>query len=233
VSSAAQALAQEFAELHLHLKSDDHPDASAQRLVDLACQVVPGCTWAGITSWPKKSSPITTASSPDFPLVVDALQYSLEEGPCMSAAAETWTSWAPDLSTETRWPRFTAAVLEESPVRGALGYHLAGVPGRHALNLYSDRADVFDQETLAAGALFATHAGVLMAHARTTHEANQLQGAVESNRLIGTAVGLLMATHDMPRDAAFDALKRTSSYLNRKVRDIAADVTTTRVLPRT
>ncbi|MCW2818018.1 MAG: hypothetical protein JWR42_805 [Marmoricola sp.] len=232
MTSPAQALAQEFAELHLHLKSDAHPDASAQRLVDLVCQVVPGCRWAGITSWPENASPHTAACSPDFPLIVDAIQYSLEEGPCMSAAAETWTSWAPDLTAETRWPRFTAAVLAQSPVRGALGYHLPGTPGRHALNLYSDRPDVFDQEAVAAGALFATHAGVLMAHARTTHEANKLEGALESNRLIGTAVGLLMATHDIPREAAFEALKRTSSYLNRKVRDIAVDVTTTRKLPR-
>ncbi len=81
--------------------------------------------------------------------------------------------------------------------------------------------------------------GELLARVRTAHElhrlrereitsahsrAGQLRNALDSNRSIGTATGILMMTHRLPAAQAFALLTRASQDSNRKLRDVAADV---------
>ena len=61
--------------------------------------------------------------------------------------------------------------------------------------------------------------------------AGQLRTAVESNRRIGAAVGVLMVRYGLTEERAFDALRRTSNTSNRKLRDVADDVLFTGSLP--
>jgi AmiR/NasT family two-component response regulator len=58
-----------------------------------------------------------------------------------------------------------------------------------------------------------------------------MRAGLESNRAIGTAVGMLMANHRLTAATAFQLLVAASQHSNRKLRDIAADVTITRRLP--
>ena len=63
--------------------------------------------------------------------------------------------------------------------------------------------------------------------------ARNLHIAVATNRQIGTAVGILMAENKINSDEAFELLTTASHTQRRKLRDIAAEVTTTTgVLPR-
>ena len=55
-------------------------------------------------------------------------------------------------------------------------------------------------------------------------EAVSLAAGLESNREIGTAIGLLMAAHGLSADEAFDTLRRASSHLNRKLATIAREI---------
>ena len=86
----------------------------------------------------------------------------------------------------------------------------------------------------------------LLARVRATHElarlretavetaetkAEQIRAALDSNRVIGTAVGIVMATYRLTAQQGFDLLVKASQHSNRKLRDIAADVTATRTLP--
>ena len=59
----------------------------------------------------------------------------------------------------------------------------------------------------------------------------QIRAALDSNRVIGTAVGIVMATYQLTAQQAFQLLVAASQHSNRKLRDIAADVTTTGRLP--
>ena len=59
----------------------------------------------------------------------------------------------------------------------------------------------------------------------------QIRAGLESNRIIGTAIGILMTNHRLPAAPAFQLLVGASQHSNRKLRDIAADVTTTGRLP--
>ena len=60
--------------------------------------------------------------------------------------------------------------------------------------------------------------------------AENLRHALESNREIGVAVGVLMHQHRITREQAFDLLRVASQDTNRKLADVAADVADTGVL---
>jgi ANTAR domain len=58
-----------------------------------------------------------------------------------------------------------------------------------------------------------------------------LERAVQSNREIGVAMGILMAREMCTQSQAFNRLRTASQQLNRKLRDIADDVKRTGQLP--
>lgn len=227
----AADLAVEFLALNDYLHGSGDQQAARQRLVELASTAVSGCEWAAITSWPAGREPRTLVSTGEVAQAVDDLQYRLGDGPCLTASGDDAPVWAPDLAAETRWPSFCAATQAETPVRGVLSFHLADEPHRGALNLYADEPDAFDAQAVNTGALFATHARVLMIHAAAANQAHHLTQALSSSRQIGAAVGILMAAHKVTADDAFEMLRHTSQHLNRKLRDIADDVTQTGQLP--
>ncbi len=55
-------------------------------------------------------------------------------------------------------------------------------------------------------------------------EVSQLKGALQSNRRIGMAMGLVMGQLGVADDEAFDALRQISQNTNRKLRDVADDI---------
>ena len=86
----------------------------------------------------------------------------------------------------------------------------------------------------------------LLARVRTNYELHQLrEGAVkiaqgraeqirrglDSNRVIGTAIGIVMATYRLTAEQAFRLLTTASQNTNSKLRDIAVAVTDTGTLP--
>jgi hypothetical protein len=60
--------------------------------------------------------------------------------------------------------------------------------------------------------------------ARTRKEIAELKEALRTRTVIGQATGLLMATLNQTADDAFAELVKRSSYTNRKVRHIAAEI---------
>jgi signal transduction histidine kinase/DNA-binding response OmpR family regulator len=61
----------------------------------------------------------------------------------------------------------------------------------------------------------------------------QLRQALQTNRTIGTAVGIVMSRYELDTQRAFQVLVRTSQQNNRKLHDIAAEVVSTGALPGT
>ncbi len=60
---------------------------------------------------------------------------------------------------------------------------------------------------------------------------NDLRTALDSNRVIGTAMGLLISSHRLNSASAFQLLVRCSQRTNRKLRDVAVDVLDSGSLP--
>ena len=224
-------LALEFRYLNDILRAGGTPADARQRLVKLACSALPECHAAGITARPDDAPARSLAYEGEDAIELDRLQHELTEGPCLEAARHDGPVRSLDLSMETRWPSFCEAAVRQSPVRGVLSFHITDHPVPTALNLYTRRPGAFGDEALSLGALFATHASVLMAHADSSHRAATLKTALITSRQIGAAVGILMAAHRMTEPEAFDLLRRTSNHLNRKLRDLAEEVTQTGELP--
>jgi len=98
-----------------------------------------------------------------------------------------------------------------------------------ALNLYSRTPRAFDAESEEIGLVFASHAAVALAGAE--HEEN-LRAGMLTRDLIGQAKGILMERHKLTADQAFDLLARASQVLNRKLFDIAVELTDTGTVPQ-
>lgn len=100
-----------------------------------------------------------------------------------------------------------------------------------ALNLYSKRPEAFDEHGRAVAAALAAHAAVAISHSRQRERADNLEKALESNREIGIAIGILMARGLSTREEAFDALRHASQHLHVKLHNIATAVANTGELP--
>jgi GAF domain-containing protein len=96
-----------------------------------------------------------------------------------------------------------------------------------ALNLYSSKPAAFAEQSLSVLDHLATHSAIALAKAGARDEAAQLRCALESNRRIGVAIGIIMATYKTTETQGFDLLRIASQHSHRKLRDIADDVITT------
>lgn len=195
-----------------------------QVIVDSALRVVDGCDRAaiGILEGDHFRSAATTD---DVMVLIDMLQDDLNEGPCLEASTDQVWQLDNDLTDGSPWPRLAEKVLAQTPVRGMLAIPLVENNRRSgALNLFADRADAFTEASTEAAAILAAFASVAISNAKVSARAGQLAEGMATNREIGAAVGILMATHKISSDEAFAVLSRASQRLNRKLRDIAAGI---------
>jgi GAF domain-containing protein len=225
-------LAEIFAEIARELQAEKSPEEVLQRIVTVAVEIVEGCDHAGISIVHRHHRVDTPAASDDVPIAVDAIQYETRQGPCLEAIESHESYLIDDLSTEDRWPAFSRRCAEETGVLSMLSMRLFVEEDTiGALNMYSRQADAFDEHARAVGAVLAAHAAVAITTSRVRERAENLEKALESNREIGIAVGILMARGPQSREQAFDALRRASQHLHVKLRDVAGTVAETGELP--
>ena len=202
-------------------------DVLLTRVADYAVRAIPGADGAGLTLLESDRAD-TIVTSAAFVRQVDDIQYSIGEGPCISAAAQGETMRSGSLGGDSRWPRF-------GPRAGRLGVHSvlslpliapAGVVG--AMNVYARAKDVFDQRAEDLGEIFAVPAAVAVhnAHilAQAVRLAGQLQGALETRSVIDQAIGILRSRGGGTTSEAFDRLRHRSQTGHIKVAVVAAAI---------
>jgi len=74
------------------------------------------------------------------------------------------------------------------------------------------------------GIILAAFASVALAAVGSQHRAESLSWGLDSNREIGKAVGLMMAFHKIPDDAAFEILRKASQDMNLKLTEVGRQV---------
>jgi hypothetical protein len=224
-------LAAQFAGVARALHAEPTTEGTLARICELAVSVVDGCDHAGITVV-RRGRPETVAASDDVPAKVDVLQYQTRQGPCLDAITEHRTFRSHDLAAESRWPRFAQRAAGRTGIRSMLAYRLfTDQDTLGALNLYAGKPRAFADDVLPVGAVFASHAAMAFAQAREHDQIAHLEQAMTSNRVIGTAIGLLMAHRQLSSDEAFELLRTTSQLSNRKLRDLADHVVRSGDLP--
>jgi len=204
-----------------------------KELVDFAARVVPHAIGVGLTLVRGSSEPMTLAASNELASIVDAIEYECGEGPCLDAIEYDDITVANDLAHDERWPKFVERSVRETTVRSMFGTRifLSGTD-RGALNFYADEAGAFDQLDIGIGAMLSTIASVALQHSIEQRRRVNLEIALESSRVIGMAMGIIMSSQLVTADQAFDVLRRLSQETNRKLRDVALDVAETGALPQ-
>jgi PAS domain S-box-containing protein len=201
---------------------------SAQEVLDQAVraarQAVPGAEQASISLVAEDGALQSPSSTGELASHCDAAQCELGEGPSLQALWDGRLQVIEDLSTETRWPAWTAQA-QALGAGSVLACQLAtprGVLG--TLNLYSSRPHAFDSTATALVPVLVAQVGIALA--RVNNEAN-LRAAIQSRQLIGQAVGILMERHRLGPAAAFDLLVKASQSSQLKLREIALRVNET------
>jgi ANTAR domain/GAF domain len=226
------ALIAQLNELVYAMHEDQDGGIKVPRVVQFAAAAVPGADHAAISMASDGHQPKTIAATGELPVLVDKIQYDLDEGPCMQALIQSDLVWANDLTTDQQWPQFAPRAVEATGVQSMASYRLYLTQDRRAaLNLYATTPHVFDRLALGVGAIFASYASLTLLNDLHQDRIMHLERALESSREIGTAVGILMARELCTADQAFDMLRIASQHTHRKLRDIAAAVKETGTLP--
>jgi GAF domain-containing protein len=223
----ATDIAAGVSELHDVLLSTQSIEDFVQELAVQAAQLIADSLSCGITLR-RGTQHETVACSDELAGRVNGLQYSLGEGPCLTALADGRPAHSTDLTAEPRWPQFAAAAVAIG-VRSALSLPLIAqeqVIG--ALNLYARGPDAFGPAQTRLAEKFAENAaGALALGQRLVSYASltgQLRAALDSRAVIDQAVGIIMGQERWTQDRAFAALRTASQNLNVKLRALAEEI---------
>lgn len=213
--------------LALHEAPDS--EETVERVVDFAKAAV-GCDDAGVLLVHTRRRIETAAATSDTVARAHDLQVELDEGPCLDALEDPSGIYAvQDTTTDERWPRWSAEVAELG-YRSVVSVPLATTARRYgSLNVYSAKPDAFDEDDVAVTLVIARHASVALAGTRNLEG---LRKAMDARKIIGMAMGLVMARYELEPDRAFDVLRRYSQHHNVKLRDVAQLVVDRRGLPQ-
>ncbi len=183
---------------------------------------VVGFDHVGITVMHRDGTFETKAATDQVVWELDDLQYSMDEGPCVSAMRDEELVQAPNIQHEQRWPRYVPEAVKRTGLQAQLAVHLeANGKTLGGLNLYSTRSASIEPNAAQAAEFFATHAALALARARRE---SALNAAIASRQEIGMAIGLTMARFGIDGERAFQYLLRASSTSEVKVRDIAREI---------
>ena len=154
----------------------------------------------------------------DVARTLNELQNELGEGPTFTALTDRATVVVNDLGAELRWPRFVQAATSHG-VRCLMVFRLfveREVLG--VLTIYGPTPNMFSEESVAVGEIFAQHAAVALAGAAAQE---QMQAAIASRDVIGQAKGILMARDKITGLQAFATLVKASQEVNLKLTAVA------------
>lgn len=218
MSQVARALREEHGDV----------DATLRQITAWAVQIVPGAQECGISYVLGRSRVEPRAPTGDLARDVDVVQQRLGHGPCLDAVWQQDLVRVDDVGADRRWPQFARQASQLGA--GSLLCLRLFVAGNtlSALNCYARTPGAFDERSQQIGRVFASHAAVALAGA--THE-EHLRAAVHSRDVIGQAKGIVMERYKLTADQAFGVLTRASQETNRKVVDIATELTHTGAVP--
>jgi len=196
-----------------------------------ATLIVSGCDRASLLVR-RDGRYVTVGATDSIARRIDDMERAATDGPCVDAIEEETPQIEPDLTTPTHWPHLAAQIVAETPVRGAMGLRiLVDKRKTGALNLFSDRAGVFNTESAGQAIMLASFASVAINAVVQGEDVSTLRRGLLSNREIGKAVGMLMLLYGVDEQEAFNILRRYSQDLNIKLADVARTVIESRGKP--
>jgi transcriptional regulator with GAF, ATPase, and Fis domain len=221
-------LAVRLGQLARELQHETDTSATLDAMVSAAVQLVPGAEEGSVSVVIARRFVDSHHATGPLPEQVDALQIETGQGPCLDAAFEHQTVRINDLRTAVRWPAFAARAAQTGALSMlAFQLYIEG-DSLGALNLFSTKADAFDDESEHVGLLFAAHAAIAVVDPQ---KQGQLREAVASRDVIGVAKGILAERYKSTPEQAFLVLSRLSHDTDTKLREVAAQLVRSGSLP--
>lgn len=197
------------------------------RVAGLAVQAIPGADGAGLTLLEEGRNNTIVTTAP-FVAEIDAIQYGIGQGPCITAAAEARTVMSGSLGADARWRRFGGSIARMG-VHSVVSLPLLtpdGVVG--AMNVYARAKNAFDGRSAAIGEMFAAPAAIAVQNAQileqTRRLVSQLQATLDTRMVIERAVGIVMSRSGVDEDEALRRLRALSQQEQTKLVAIAQNL---------
>lgn len=195
-----------------------------RHVAEFAVHAIPGADGAGLTLL-EAGRADTIVASAEFVAEVDAIQYGVGEGPCITAATEGRTVRSGSLAGEQLWPRFAPRVARLG-VHSVLSLPLkVGPDVLGAMNVYAHAKDAFDDRAAELGEFYAIPAAISVQNAQALAQARrlatQLQLALTSRAVIDQALGIIMSRSGATAEEAFQKLRAISQAQNQKLSAVA------------
>src|SRR6478752_1109784 len=221
-----------FARLARELCSYRDRAATAEVIAERGVQTLPCGYSAVVRCAPGGRVTFEAVTASSLLSIVERVANQTGEGPSLDAFRDKTTVLMDDVFEETRWPLYRAEIRAHTAIRSALALYLDFVgEALGVLAFYDERPGWFTDERIHVAEVFADHATIALAKAAGHDYARQMEAALASNRVIGNAVGILMARYRLDQQQGFDLLRQVSNHTNRRVIAIAEEVTLSGALP--
>lgn len=195
-----------------------------------ACRGIAGVNGAGVMLMSGDIPRGSLCASDDVSQLIEDLQYTLGEGPCVDAYQQDIVVAEPDLADRgaRRWLAFTPPALDAG-VRAVFGFPLrAGSVRIGALNMYRDQPGPLsaDQHADALVVANVTARWVLEAQAGAPPGvvATELEDGAEFHFAVHNAAGVVSVQEDISVTEALIRLRARAFSSNRQLADVARDI---------
>jgi GAF domain-containing protein len=209
------------------LLTEEKVDRAVHTLARAIKEAIPGTVGAGVSLMDSQGHRTSAGFTDRIVERVDALQYELGQGPCLTAWAAEETVLVEDVRADPRWPDWSAAV-EALPVRSVVSSALiSGKECIGALKVYAALPFVYDSGTGKLLELFAAPAATLLSHIQTSEAPHRmstgLQAALHSRDAVNRACGILMERHGLSYEQALQQLMRQARDTAQTLPQISAE----------
>jgi hypothetical protein len=212
-----------------HLSTGDGARPAGRRLCEVSAEVT-AVTGAGIMLMSADLASGTLCTSDDVSAVIEDLQYTLGEGPCLDAHHQGHPVLEPDLADpdHPRWSAFSAPAVVAG-VRAVFGFPIrVGVVRLGTLNLYRDAPGSLSDDQYADALVLANVIAwavlVLLADAPPGAVPAELETEGDFRFVVHQAAGMVSVQLDVSIGEALVRLRAHAFRAERPVTEVAQDV---------
>ncbi|MDQ2625055.1 MAG: GAF and ANTAR domain-containing protein [Actinomycetota bacterium] len=210
------------------LLADQAASAALDLLTSTAVQAVARASGAGITLTGPDGRRTTTASTDPLVEAADALQYALEEGPCLTAWRSRSVVLVRDAGVDRRWPAWGSAAAATGIASVLSAPLVAGDTAVGAIKVYALEPAAFDEGDASILAMFAAQSAVLVTSVHAYRSAGELSEDVREMLVrrdsLSRATGLLMGREGLSEQSAFAHLMAVAARDRLGMHEVAARV---------
>ena len=211
------------------LVGNDGRELGTKRLCEV-CAEATGMTGAGIMLMSGDVPQGSICTTDRVSALIEELQYSLGEGPCVDAYHQDQPVLEPDLADPAapRWLAFNGPAVEAG-ARAVFGFPLqVGAVRLGAMNLYSERRGPLTDEQHADALVMADIAAeavlVLQAEAPPGRLAKELEAGADFQYVVHQASGMVAAQLDVSVGQALIRLRAYAFATDRPLAEVARAV---------